>query len=90
MIRALHALSFIITVTVAPAYADDGFMAIHMANQKIGSPLAEFWAGITMAQSWDGSAALPSRAASVPARVRARPSSSGSPTVSSVGSSCLL
>jgi len=29
----------------APAFADDGFTAVHEENQKIGSAVSEYWAG---------------------------------------------
>lgn len=48
MIRSRHLLPvMLVALSAAPACADDGFMAIHMANQKIGSPVVEFWSGLS-------------------------------------------
>lgn len=33
----------LIAALSAPALSDDGFMAIHMDNQKIGSAVSEYW-----------------------------------------------
>lgn len=33
--------------SLAPVLADDKFMSIHMDNQKIGSPVAQYWRSMT-------------------------------------------
>ena len=47
MILRTHVLSaLLITLFAVPALADDGFMAIHKANQASDSPVAQFWNGL--------------------------------------------
>src|SRR3569623_1389265 len=48
MTRTPHMLCAVfVALSVAPSFADDGFMAIHLANQKSGSPIAEYWRGLS-------------------------------------------
>ena len=42
----------------ASAIADDAFMAIHLDNQKIGSPVASYWLSQSKAASPDGFIAI--------------------------------
>lgn len=40
-------LTVLIALSAAPACAADGFISIHMANQKIGSAVAEYWGAMS-------------------------------------------
>ena len=50
-VRAMNLAVGLLSVSTAALAADDGFMAIHMANQKIGAAVANYWAGVARADA---------------------------------------
>lgn len=50
-VRAMNLAIGLLSVSTAALAADDGFMAIHMANQKIGAEVANYWADAVRADA---------------------------------------
>lgn len=47
MTRTLRCLlALLVLLAAPPSRGDDGFTAIHQANQKIGSAVTKFWSGM--------------------------------------------
>ena len=48
MLQSLKVITVVAGLSVASAApaAEDGFLAIHMDNQKIGSEVADYWATV--------------------------------------------
>ena len=50
-VRAMNLAIGLLSVSTAALAADDGFMAIHMDNQKTGSEVWRYWRSTTVTAS---------------------------------------